>query len=170
MSVEDGLPVLQFTTAEGTPVSMAVDPVTYLPAWTRRVVPHANLGDVAVTAYFTGYVPQDGVMLPYGLMNRIDWRSQVTLMFQVDSYRLNLAPDQMPALPGCAGARGASSRACGHRHAAGEGCLGRARRQQQRRSRHRVRRSPGDVRGQRQRRGHAGAYRRRQQARRGQDR
>ncbi len=38
-------------------------------------------------------------MLPYGLMNRIDWRSQVTLMFQVDSYRLNLAPDQMPAFP-----------------------------------------------------------------------
>ena len=99
VSVEDGLPVLQFTTAEGTPISMGVDPVTYLPAWTRRVVAHANLGDVAVTAYFTGYVAQDGVKLPYGLMNRIDWRSQVTLMFQVDSYRLNIAPDQMPAFP-----------------------------------------------------------------------
>jgi hypothetical protein len=96
VSVEDGLPVLQFTTAEGTPISMAVDPVTWLPVWTRRIVPHVNLGDVAVTAWFTGYVAQDGVMLPYGLMNRIDWRNQVTLMFQVDSYRLNLAPDQMP--------------------------------------------------------------------------
>ena len=53
-------------------------------------MPHVNLGDVAVTASFTGYLPQDGVMLPYGLMNRIDWRNQVTLMFQVDSYRLNL--------------------------------------------------------------------------------
>ena len=99
VSVEAGLPVLQFTTADGTPVQMGVDPVTHLPAWTRRVVPHANLGDVAVTAYFTGYVPQEGVMLPYGLMNRIDWRNQVTLMFQVDSYRLNLPPGQMPAFP-----------------------------------------------------------------------
>lgn len=99
VSVEDGLPVLQFTTAEGTPISMGIDPVTYLPSWTRRVVAHANLGDVAVTAWFTGYVAQDGVKLPYGLMNRIDWRSQVTLMFQVDSYRLNIAPDQMPAFP-----------------------------------------------------------------------
>ena len=99
VSVEDGLPVLQFTTAEGTPISMGVDPITYLPAWTRRVVAHANLGDVAVTAWFTGYVAQDGVKLPYGLMNRIDWRNQVTLMFQVDSYRLNIAPDQMPAFP-----------------------------------------------------------------------
>jgi hypothetical protein len=99
VSVEAGLPVLQFVTAEGTSISMAVDPVTSLPAWTRRVVSHANLGDLAVTAYFTGYTPHDGVMLPYGLMNRIDWRNQVTLMFQVDSYRLNLAPDQMPAFP-----------------------------------------------------------------------
>jgi Metallo-beta-lactamase superfamily len=99
VSVEAGLPVLQFTTADGTPILMGIDPQTHLPAWTRRVVPHANLGDVAVTALFTGYVPQDGVMLPYGLMNRFDWRSQVTLMFQVDSYRLNTAPGQMPAFP-----------------------------------------------------------------------
>jgi glyoxylase-like metal-dependent hydrolase (beta-lactamase superfamily II) len=99
VSVEDGQPVLQFTTAQGTPVLLGVDPVTRLPAWTRRVVPHANLGDVAVTALFTGYIDQDGVQLPYGLMNRIDWRGQVTLMFQVDSYRLNVAAGQMPAFP-----------------------------------------------------------------------
>jgi hypothetical protein len=99
VSVEAGQPVLQFTTADGTPIQMGIDPVTHLPAWTRRVVSHANLGDVAVTAYFTGYVPLDGVMLPYGLMNRIDWRNQVTLMFQVDSYRLNLPPGQMPTFP-----------------------------------------------------------------------
>lgn len=98
VTVEEGQPVLQFVTAAGTPVMMGVDAVTHLPAWTRRVVPHANLGDVAVTAYFTGYVPQDGVMLPYGLMNRIDWRNQVTLMFQVDSYRLNVPAAQMPAI------------------------------------------------------------------------
>jgi hypothetical protein len=99
VSVEAGLPVLQFTTADGTSVLMGIDPVTHLPGWTRRVVSHANLGDVAVTAYFTGYIPHDGVMLPYGLMNRFDWRSQVTLMFQVDSYRLNAGAGQMPLIP-----------------------------------------------------------------------
>jgi hypothetical protein len=103
VSVEEGLPVLQFTTAEGESVLMGVDPVTHLPAWTRRVIPHANLGDVAVTSLFTGYIPQQGVMLPYGLMNRIDWRNQVTLMFQVDSYRLNVGPGQMPAIPAAQG-------------------------------------------------------------------
>jgi hypothetical protein len=104
VSVEEGIPVLQFTTSDGTPVLMGVDPSSHLPAWTRRVVPHANLGDVAVTAYFTGYISQDGVMLPYGLMNRIDWRNQVTWMFQVDSYRLNPAKEQMPAFPAAAAA------------------------------------------------------------------
>jgi hypothetical protein len=99
VTVEHGLPVLQFTTADGTPVWMAVDPATHLPAWTRRVVPHTNLGDVAMTAHFTGYVPYDGVPLPLGLMNRIDWRNQVTLMFQVDSYRLDVPQDQLPAFP-----------------------------------------------------------------------
>ena len=99
VGVEDGLPVLQFTTADGTAVSMGIDAITGLPAWTRRVVPHTNLGDVAVTALFSGYTPHDGVMLPFGLMNRIDWRNQVTFMFQVDSYRLNLPAGQMPTLP-----------------------------------------------------------------------
>ncbi len=99
VSVEEGQPVLQFTTAQGVPVLMGVDPVTSLPAWTRRVIGHANLGDLAVTALFSGYTPHEGVMLPYGLMNRIDWRNQVTLMFQVDSYRLNVARSQLPAMP-----------------------------------------------------------------------
>jgi len=110
VSVEDGLSVLQFTTAEGTPVQMGVDPVTHLPAWTRRVMAHANLGEVAVTALFSGYIPQAGVMLPYGLMNRIDWRNQVTLMFQVDSYRLNVERAQLPAIP-AANAAAAPARA-----------------------------------------------------------
>jgi hypothetical protein len=125
--VEDGLPVLQFTTTDGTPILMGVDPVTYLPAWTRRVVAHANLGDVAVTAWFTGYVAQDGVKLPYGLTNRIDWRNQVTLMFQVDSYRLNMLPTRCPH---SRRRRRQPGNARGHSHATGKRCLGCAGREQ----------------------------------------
>jgi Metallo-beta-lactamase superfamily len=99
VTIEDGLSVLQFTTRDGTPVWMAMDTATHLPAWTRRIVPHTNLGDVAVTTWFTGYAPYDGIWLPLGLMQRIDWRAQVTLMFQVDSYRLDLPPDQLPVFP-----------------------------------------------------------------------
>ena len=99
VSVEKGLNVLQFTTRDGSGISIGVDPASHLPAWTRRIVPHTNLGDVAVTTYFTGYVPYDGVSLPLGLMQRIDWRDQVTLMFQVDSYRLDLPPEQLTVIP-----------------------------------------------------------------------
>lgn len=99
VTVEDGLTVVQFTTRDGTPVWIALDPRTHLPAWTRRIVPHTNLGDVALTAHFTGYVPYDGVQLPLGLMHRIDWRDQVTQMFQVDSYRLDPPAEQLPAFP-----------------------------------------------------------------------
>lgn len=99
VSVEDGMSVVQFTPASGTPMWMAINPHTQLPAFTRRIIPHVNLGDVAITAHFTGYAPVDGVHLPYGLMNRLDWRDQVTLMFQVDSYRLDVPADQLPEFP-----------------------------------------------------------------------
>jgi glyoxylase-like metal-dependent hydrolase (beta-lactamase superfamily II) len=106
LTVEDGMSVVEFTIGDGTPIWMAVDAVTHLPAWTRRVVPHVNLGDVAVTSHFTGYAPYQGVQLPHGLMNRLDWRNQVTLMFQVDSYRLDVPDDQLPAFPAVAGGGG----------------------------------------------------------------
>lgn len=105
VSLEDGLSVLQFTLEDGTSLWMAIDALTHLPAWTRRIIPHVNLGDLAVTSYFSGYLPYRGVQLPHGLMNRIDWRNQITLMFQVDSYRLDLPRDQLPAFPDAAPAR-----------------------------------------------------------------
>src|SRR5690606_7923998 len=59
-----------------------------------------------VTSHFTGYVPYQGVQLPYGLMNRLDWRNQVTLMFQVDSYRIDVADNELPTFPEPAGGQG----------------------------------------------------------------
>lgn len=103
VTLEDGMSVVQFTIEDGTPMWLAVDPATKLPAWTRRIAAHVNLGDVAVTSHFTGYAPYDGVQLPHGLMNRLDWRNQVTLMFQVDSYRLDVPENQLPEFPPAAG-------------------------------------------------------------------
>jgi len=108
VTVENGNSVVQFTVEDGTPIWIAVDPVSHLPVWIRRVVPHVNLGDVAVTSYYTGYAPVDGVQLPHGLLNRLDWRNQVTLMFQIDSYRLDVPPDQLPDFPNRSGPRGES--------------------------------------------------------------
>ncbi|HEX5048958.1 MAG TPA: MBL fold metallo-hydrolase, partial [Gammaproteobacteria bacterium] len=57
------------------------------------------------TSYFTGYMLVDGVQLPAGIMTKIDWRNQATLMFQVDSYRLGV-----PALPPFPAANAAAAR------------------------------------------------------------
>jgi len=106
VTVENGQSVVQFTIDDGTAIWMAFDPATHLPTWTRRIAPHVNLGDVAITAYFTGYVPYDGVRLPHGLMTRLDWRDQITFMFQVDSYRVDVPNEQLPAFPEAARAGG----------------------------------------------------------------
>ena len=100
VSTEDGVLIVQFM-PEGasSPAWIGLDPITYLPRFTRWVTASNNIGDITYTAYFTGYMPFDGVQLPMGLMNEMDWRNQVSLMFQVDSYRVDVASDQLPAFP-----------------------------------------------------------------------
>lgn len=97
VTVQDGLAVVPFTLDDGTPMWMGLDQQTRLPYWTRWITGSDTLGDVTNTAYFTGYVPFNGVMLPLGLMTRIDWRNQITSMFQADSYRINSS--DMPEFP-----------------------------------------------------------------------
>ena len=97
VSVEDGKAVVPFTTADGTQLAIAIDPQTKLPYWTRWIAGSTTLGDITHTMYFTGYLPTGGVWLPTGLMSKIDWRDQITLMFQVDSYRLDVR--DMPQIP-----------------------------------------------------------------------
>ena len=100
VSDEDGTIVVEFT-HEGwvSPVSIGFDPATHLPRFTRSISRHANLGDLTTTTWFTGYTPVEGVQLPMGLMQQLDWRDQISLMFQVDSYRVDVAAAELPAFP-----------------------------------------------------------------------
>lgn len=93
---EDDLNVVEFTIEQGATLWLALDPVSHLPAWVRWVSPSATLGDVVNTAYFTGYLPFDGVWLPVGLTAGIDWRDTQTMSFHVDSYRLNVQSGLVP--------------------------------------------------------------------------
>jgi hypothetical protein len=100
VSTEDGSIVVEFTPeGSASPAWIGIDSRTHLPSFTRWVAGSANLGDVTTTAHFTGYLPFGGVQLPMGLMHRMDWRDQVSLMFQVDSYRVDVAAEQLPAFP-----------------------------------------------------------------------
>ncbi len=105
VEIEDGMAVVGFRLADGTTARIALDPRTHLPYWTRWITSSGTLGDLTNTAYFTGYLPFDGVWLPTGILARIDWRNQVTQMMQIDSYRLNA-----PSLPTFPAANGLGTR------------------------------------------------------------
>ena len=101
VTVERGLEVVELTVDSGPPLKLAIDPATHLLAWVRWISASATLGDVTNTAYFTGYLPFDGVELPTGITTAIDWRDVTTSEFQVDSYRLNVKnPPPFPAPSG----------------------------------------------------------------------
>ncbi len=97
VAAEGRVAVVPVTIEDGTTFWIGIDAETRLPYWSRWISGSSTLGDVTNTTYFTGYLPFDGVWLPSGLMNRIDWRDQPTLTFQVDSYRLNV--DDLPEFP-----------------------------------------------------------------------
>jgi glyoxylase-like metal-dependent hydrolase (beta-lactamase superfamily II) len=100
VSTEDGTIIVQFTPeGSASPAWIGIDARTHLPKFTRWISPHVNLGDLTTTARFTGYTPVDGVQLPLGLMQQLDWRDEVSVMFQVDSYRVNAAAVELPAYP-----------------------------------------------------------------------
>jgi glyoxylase-like metal-dependent hydrolase (beta-lactamase superfamily II) len=88
---EDDLNVVEFTIESGATLWLAIDPRTRLPKWVRWIAGSTTLGDVTYTAYFTGYLPFDGVKLPVGLTTSIDWRDTTVAEFHVDSYRLDVA-------------------------------------------------------------------------------
>jgi glyoxylase-like metal-dependent hydrolase (beta-lactamase superfamily II) len=108
VSSEDGTIVVEFT-PEGaaSPAWLGIDARTHLPVFSRWIAGSANLGDVTHTAWFTGYMPFAGVQLPMGLMTEMDWRDQVSLMFQVDSYRLDAAASELAPFPEPASGGGA---------------------------------------------------------------
>ena len=100
VSTEGGMTVVQFIPqGSNSPAWIGFDPRTHLPSFSRWVTGSNNLGDITYTAYFTGYMPFAGVQLPMGLMNEMDWRHQVSLMFQVDSYRVDVAAAALPVFP-----------------------------------------------------------------------
>jgi hypothetical protein len=100
VSSEDGMIVVRFRPkGAASPAWIGIDPKTHLPSFSRWITGSNNLGDITTTAWFTGYAPFDGVQLPMGLKHEMDWRDQVSLMFQVDSYRLDVPEAQLPLFP-----------------------------------------------------------------------
>jgi len=106
VSIEDDNIVVQMTLDSGRSLWLGINQLNKLPAWVRWVGPHANLGEVTYTSWFTGYVPFDGIRLPSGFTTEIDWRDNVVTVFHVDSYELNVELPEFVASGGGFGGGG----------------------------------------------------------------
>jgi glyoxylase-like metal-dependent hydrolase (beta-lactamase superfamily II) len=96
---EDDLLVVEFTIGTGDTLWLALDPDSHRPAWLRWISASTTLGDVTNTAYFTGYLPFDGIWLPVGFTTTIDWRDTTTAVLHADSYRLDAELEPFPTAP-----------------------------------------------------------------------
>ena len=92
---EGGLTLVDITLAEGDLLTLAIRPPNNLPAWVRWIGPDQNLGELTYTTYYTGFVPFDGVYLPYGYNTKFDWRDVEYMKMWVDGYYID---DDIPDL------------------------------------------------------------------------
>jgi glyoxylase-like metal-dependent hydrolase (beta-lactamase superfamily II) len=94
---ESGLTLVDLKLKEGDAMTMAIRPPANQPAWVRWSGPNANLGEVAYTTHFYGYVPFDGIRLPMGYTTKLDWRDVDFVKLYVDGYQLNGQIEDMAA-------------------------------------------------------------------------
>jgi glyoxylase-like metal-dependent hydrolase (beta-lactamase superfamily II) len=57
-----------------------------LPAWIRWSHPQSNLGQANLTTYFSGWSDVSGLLMPFGLQTRLDWRNVDFFKLYVDAY------------------------------------------------------------------------------------
>lgn len=98
---EDGLPVVDVTTAAGDTVSLAIDPETDLPSRVEHMGYDPNWGDIRLSASFAAYQTVDGLMVPASIVTRQDgWvttERQVTTTVDGDAAGLE-APAEVRAV------------------------------------------------------------------------
>ena len=103
---EGGLTLVDITLAEGDLLTLAIRPPNNLPAFVRWVGPNQNLGEVVYTTHYAGFVPFEGVYLPYGYNTRLDWRDVEFMKMWVDGYYVDTEIEDLSAPPAGAQAAG----------------------------------------------------------------
>jgi glyoxylase-like metal-dependent hydrolase (beta-lactamase superfamily II) len=94
---EEGMQLMDVTTADGLPFTLALDPASHLPAWVQWSAPHENLGELRYREAYSGWQWRDGVLLPMSFNTVSDFRDTVMLRLHVDRYELDVAIDDLAA-------------------------------------------------------------------------
>ena len=91
------LHLVDVTIPAGDTLTLAVDGATSLPVWISWMTSDTNLGDVVYRAWFTGYQPVSGVLMPTGFNTTIDFRNVVVQKLYVDRQAIDAATDDLAA-------------------------------------------------------------------------
>ncbi len=103
------LQLVDLTVKQGDTLTLGIDATSNLPASVTYVVANGNLGDLALTTRYSGWVPENGVQLPLGYTTTSDWRNLVQSTLFVDR---NIVDEPIDAIvapapgPGRGGAGG----------------------------------------------------------------
>ena len=94
---EDGLSLVDITTADAVQYTLAIDEQTHLPAWVQWVAPHENLGELRYRSEYSAWQPVDGLLLPMSFNTVSDFHDTVMLRLHVDRYKLDVDIDDLAA-------------------------------------------------------------------------
>jgi glyoxylase-like metal-dependent hydrolase (beta-lactamase superfamily II) len=94
---EDGLRVLDVTTADALQYTLAINAGDNMPAWVQWIGPHENLGELRYRTAYSAWQTIDGLLLPMSFNTVSDFRDTVMLRLHVDRYDLDRAIEDLAA-------------------------------------------------------------------------
>ncbi len=89
--------LVDITTEEGDHFTLGIDRETQLPTSVRWMVSDGMLADLAFQTAFTGYMPIDGVQMPFGFNTVIDFRNIVQSKLYVNRNTVDASIDDLAA-------------------------------------------------------------------------
>ncbi len=91
------LQIVDITTDRGEQFGLAVDRETGLPRWVRWMESDPMLRDLTFQMAFTGYMPIDGIQMPYGFNTVVDFRDIVQSKLYVNRNTVDGPIDNLTA-------------------------------------------------------------------------
>lgn len=94
---ENGLQLIDVTTADAAQYTLAIEAASRLPAWVQWIGPHENLGELRYRMEYSAWAPVGGLQLPMSFNTVSDFRDTVMLRLHVDRYEIDAEIDDLAA-------------------------------------------------------------------------
>lgn len=89
LRTEKELDLIDVTVDPNVTLVLAVHQDSKVPQYVQWYTAQTNLGEIAFTTTFTGYMPFEGIQLPMGYNTKMDFRETVYLKMYVDGYKID---------------------------------------------------------------------------------